>query len=274
MSREATDRLLAGRRVVVTRAAAQAAPLLRLLAAEGAEAIPLPAIETVPPASWEPVDRALARLEDYDWLIFTSTNGVKFFLERLRERGCQPELLANKPILSVGPKTAAALAKYGLQSELIPEKFQGEGIVAALADRDIRRQRFLLPRAQVAREIVPETLRQRGASVEVLPVYRTILPPATAERLAELCRRRPLVDFLTFTSSSTVSNLVEHCPSAADLAWLQSLPAACIGPVTAATARQAGLRVVATAREYTIEGLIAAMKAWLAGGDQRPTAKS
>ncbi len=267
MSGKATDRPLAGRRVVVTRAASQAGSLQRLLDREGAEVITLPAIAVVPPASWEAVDRAIADLAVYDWLIFTSVNGVMFFFDRLAANGREPLELQEKPILCVGPKTAAALKKHDLTPRLMPEKFQGEGIIAALKDIEPAGKRFLLPRALKAREIVPETLRRQGAIVEVLPVYQTVFPPESSRRLAELCRRRERVDFLTFTSSSTVSNLVEHCPSPAGLDYLRQLPAACIGPITAATARRAGLNVVAEAKEYTIEGLLAAMIGWLRASD-------
>ncbi|MBN2332787.1 MAG: uroporphyrinogen-III synthase [Deltaproteobacteria bacterium] len=263
MSRKTTDNILAGKRILVTRPRHQAESFINLLLQEGAEPIALPTIEIIPPDTWEPVDRAIAALDQYGWIIFSSVNGVRYFCRHLRKVGHAISELEQHLIISVGPKTAGALAEEGLTSTMLPEEYQGEGILKILEKTAVAGCRFLLPRAKVAREILPETLRSRGAIVDVVPVYQSIFPQSSADRLDRLFADREAIDMVTFTSSSTVTNLVSHCRQLPAFATIRQLPVACIGPITADTAREAGLNVQVVAADYTVEGLIDAMKTWL-----------
>ena len=262
MSRKTSNGPLNGKYILVTRPESQAESFVSLLRHEGAIPVLLPTIETIPPDSWVPVDQAIASLDKYQWLIFTSVNGVKFFCRRYEDLYLNLSRLKHYNIISVGPKTAAALEKRGLECRIIAEKFQGEGILRALADTPVAGKHFLLPRALKAREILPETLRQRGATVDVITVYQTIFPKKSAGKINKLFTNQQKIDILTFTSSSSVSNLVNHCSPQAVKQRLRRLPTACIGPITAQTARELGLNVQIEASQYTVEGLIEAMKEW------------
>lgn len=241
---------LHGRRIVVTRAPHQAHDLSDRLAALGAEPVIIPAIRIAPMPDPMPLAQAIHTLSTYDWLIFTSANGVAMF-------GQHPGTLSTlhaphaPKIAAVGPATAQALAEHGLQADFVPAEFVGEAIAEGLGDVDGRR--ILLLRAEIARQDLPTLLAERGALVDDVPIYRT-LPTVLSE--AELAPLRQGVDAVTFTSSSTVRNFMAAVP---DPAWLQNVLIACIGPVTAATARELGLTVHIMPDEYTIEGLVQAL---------------
>jgi uroporphyrinogen-III synthase len=244
---------LSGRRVVVTRPEEQAEGLCSRLRALGAEPVEFPVIAIAPPEPGGPLDQALARLSSYDWLIFTSVNGVECFWARL----AAPEALAAGPVrfpaakvAAIGPATAAALRRRGVQVCLVPAEYRAEAILDEIGD--VAGQVILLPRADIARPALADGLRARGAQVDEVPAYHTV--PATPAAAA-LDALRAGVDVITFTSSSTVRNFVAQT---AGLSYGDPL-IACIGPVTAATARELGLRVDVVAREYTIEGLLEAL---------------
>ncbi len=262
MNRKINNNPLESKHILVTRPENQAESFTARLRREGAIPVLLPTIETIPPDSWSPVDQAITSLEKYHWLIFTSVNGVRFFCNRYEELGYDYSRLQQCRIISVGPKTAAALEKRELRSKLIAEKFQGEGILQALADTPIADRHFLLPRALKAREILPDTLRRRGATVDVVTVYQTVFPKKSAAKINNLFTNQQKIDILTFTSSSSVSNLVKNCHGAQVAERIRRLPTACIGPITAATARKLGLNVQVEAGNYTVEGLIEAIKEW------------
>jgi uroporphyrinogen III methyltransferase/synthase len=250
-------RPLAGRTIVVTRASDQAAAFSALLREAGARVIEAPAIALRPPRTWAPVDRALARLDSYGILIFTSVNGVRRFFERMRVRRVDLRALHGRELVAIGPATAAALEERGLRVAVVPEEFRAEGLVGALARHDLRGARILVPRAAVARDVLVRELGRRGARVEVAPVYRTV---ASAEGLAEVraALRAGRIDLVTFASSSTVENFaLRFAP--ADRRRLCRVPAAVIGPITAATARRHGFRVAVQPRDYTIPALAAAI---------------
>ncbi|MEA2108098.1 MAG: uroporphyrinogen-III synthase [Pseudomonadota bacterium] len=263
MSRKTSNSPLNGKHILVTRPESQAESFVSLLRREGAIPVLLPTIETIPPDSWVSVDQAIASLEKYQWLIFTSVNGVNFFCNRFEDLNHNLSRLKHCNIISVGPKTSAALRKRGLESKIVAEKFQGEGILQALADTPVAGKYFLLPRALKAREILPETLRQRGAKVDVIMVYQTVFPQKSAGKINKLFTDQQNIDILTFTSSSAVSNLVNHCHEPLIAERIRQLPTACIGPITTATARELGLNVLIEASQYTVEGLIEAIKEWL-----------
>ncbi len=238
------------KRVVVTRARDQASELAEKLAAVGAEVIEFPTIEFRPPADPRPLDEALAKLGGYDWLIFTSANGVRFFAER------HPDLAAFRGrVCAIGPATKEAAEELGLDVAMVPREYVAESLVADFASEDLSGRRILLPRAAVARDVVPDELRRRGAQVDVVEAYRTVIPEDAAARAIAIFGGRRKPDWITFTSSSTVINFVE----AAGAAALEGVRVASIGPVTSATARRLGITVDAEAEEYTTSGLVAAM---------------
>jgi uroporphyrinogen III methyltransferase/synthase len=248
---------LFGRRIVVTRAERGASSFARELRALGADAVELPTIETAPPSSYDQLDRAIGRLADFDWIVFTSATGVGCFIERLRALGRDIRSLGRARIAAIGPATAARLRDFALAVDALPAEYRAEAIVPALGDDRIRGARFLIPRAEVAREALPEMLRSRGAAaVVVAPAYRTVRPEGPVlNRMRELLTGAK-IDLVAFTSSSTVSNFAAIMGDAA-----RGLCAAAIGPITAETARTAGFDVVVRPTEYTIPALVAAIRA-------------
>jgi uroporphyrinogen III methyltransferase / synthase len=197
----------------------------------------------------------MTRLSTYDWLIFTSVNGVRPFMDRLRAARKDARALANLRLCAIGPRTAQELATYGLTPDVVPAEFQAEGVIAALADVGVRGSRVLIPRAEVAREILPEQLRELGATVDVIPVYRTISPAVDVASLTQQFHDGR-VAVVTFTSSSTVRNFVEIFGGRdAVKPLLGEVVVACIGPITARTAEEYGLTVTVMPAENTVPAL-------------------
>jgi uroporphyrinogen III methyltransferase/synthase len=245
---------LFGQRIVVTRPRDQAAALTDRLRALGAEAISLPTIEIRPPDDWTPLDEAISRLDTYDWLIFTSANGVNKFIERLDQSPSDLRCLRAR-ICAIGPATAEALSTLHLKVDRLPAEYVAESLLQAFAGDDLNGKRILLPRALVARDLIPAQLEQRGARVDVVAAYQTVIPAAAAPHAQRLfaAPRRP--DWITFTSSSTVKNFLSVCPKEN----LEAVRVASIGPITSGTARELGLSVDQEASRYTIDGLIEAI---------------
>lgn len=255
---------LRGVRVLVTRAKEQADGFVAKLRAQGGEAVLAPTIRFLPPTESAPLAAALARLASagaYDWTIFTSANAVRFFLAAMDEAGLDRAALGGTRIAAVGPGTANALQKDALAVTLVAQAHVGEGLAAELAEvvqRSPRRLRFLLPRAEVARDVVPDALRAAGADVDVVPVYRTEAPPpAELARIGAVLRAGD-VDAVTFTSSSTVTHLVDALGAEAP-ALLARTTVFSIGPITTREAEGRGVRVDVEARSSTIDGLLDAM---------------
>ena len=238
---------LFGQRILVTRARGQAGALSAKLRALGAETIEFPTIEIQPAADYGPLDRAIANLAAYDWLIFTSANGVRFFLDRLDRSATDLRALRAK-ICAIGPATRAAIEALHLKVDLMGTEYVAEGLLSAFAVHDLEGLRILLPRAAVARDLVPVELTRRGAQVDVVEAYRTGLPSATFD-----AAWKP--DWITFTSSSTVQNFVEMAGADA----IGNLKVASIGPVTSARARQLGIEIAVEATMFTVDGLIEAI---------------
>jgi uroporphyrinogen III methyltransferase/synthase len=250
------DRPLFGQRVLVTRSREQASVLISRLRALGAEAVELPAIRPAPPDDWSPLDRAIAALSTCDWIVFTSTNGVRYFWERLGLAGLDARALHGIRLAAIGPMTAAELQACGLRPDYVPDEYVAEAIAAGLGD--VRGRRVLLPRADIARPALAALLRQRGGDVVEVTAYRTLRPEMEAGELRDLLAR---ITVATFTSSSTVRNLAEMARDAGlELGRvLEQAVVACIGPITAATARELGLDVDVEAQEYTVNGLVEAL---------------
>ena len=245
---------LSGRRIVVTRAREQAGTLGEKLRALGADVLEFPTIEIRPAADYGPLDCAIANLAAYDWLIFTSANGVRFFLERLDRSSVDLRALKAK-ICAIGPATRAAVEALHLKVDLMGAEYVAEGLLAAFAPYDLAGQRILLPRAAVARDLVPAELARRGAAVDVVEAYRTVVPESARARAAEIFGAGRKPDWITFTSSSTVENFVE----AAGAGALAGVEVASIGPITSATVRKHGIEVTAEAGVFTIDGLLQAI---------------
>ena len=247
---------LFGRKIVVTRAAEQAGELSDRLRALGADPIELPVISLESPADPGPLDRAIEQLASYDWLIFTSVNGVRFFLQRLDQS--QHDLRSLKArICAIGPATRKAIEDLHLKVDLMPEEYVAESLVKAFSSENLGGKRILLPRAAVARDVIPEELAKLGAQVDVVEAYRNVVPPNSQARAHEIFSSEKKPDWITFTSSSTVKNLLALTGREA----LEGVRIASIGPVTSATLRAHGLKVDAEARQFTIDGLVDAILA-------------
>ncbi len=258
-----SDRPLLGRRIVVTRARAQARDLVARLQALGAVPLECPAIRIVPPESYAPLDAALAHLDRYDWIVFTSVNGVAAFLARLAQTEQETVTLRGKRLAAIGPATAAALRAQDLVPAFIPTAYVAEAIVAEIGD--VAGRRILLPRADIARAALGIGLRAKGAIVDEVTAYRTVAGTGQASPTEGV--RGGAVDAVTFTSSSTVRYFGQSLAALGmDAAALQAgsqRPAVvCIGPITAQTAQDEGWVVDAVAADYTTDGLIAALVRW------------
>ncbi len=263
------EKPLFGRRILVTRPREQAAAFVERLAAAGADVLNCPTIEIVPPESWQPLDDAIRRIERYDWLVFTSVNGVTKFFERLRELGRDVRVLHRARLAAVGPQTADALVRRGLLVDVVPDEFRAEGVAQAMRVAGISAARVLLPRAARAREILPVLLREAGAQVDEVTSYEAV--PARTD-LSELRARLAAgtVDLVTFTSSSTVRNFLALLGDDS-VASLKHTRIGCIGPVTAETARAAGLQVTIQPAAYTISAFTKAILAYFAAAPRRST---
>jgi uroporphyrinogen III methyltransferase / synthase len=244
-------RPLHGRRVVVTRARAQASGLAATLRDLGAEVVELPAIRIEPRIDADEVRAAAAAIGVYELVCLTSPNGVRLLFEAIAATGLDARALAGATVAAIGPGTARALAERGVLADILPERFVAEALVEALDDTDVKGARVLVARAAEARDVLPEALRERGAEVDVVALYETVreAPDAEAIEAAEAA------DYVTFTSSSTVTNLIEalgdRFPSNARIVS--------IGPVTSETAQAAGLTVDAEAERHDIDGLVQAL---------------
>jgi uroporphyrinogen III methyltransferase / synthase len=247
-------RPLLGKCIVVTRARQQASDLVERLSDLGAECIECPTIEIVPPMDESAVDLAIDRLGEYDWVIFTSVNGVAYFFRRLLSRGLDSRALGGMRTAAIGPATAARLMDFGIRCDIVPETYRAESVVAAFEGQAIKGCRILLPRAKEARPVLPQALSRMGARVDEVTVYQTRLATETAgEILTRLDAGQ--IDLVTFTSSSTVKNFLRIVPPDRLQALIESVTVAAIGPITAQTARENGLSVHVTADRYTIDGL-------------------
>ncbi|MBI5827357.1 MAG: uroporphyrinogen-III C-methyltransferase [Deltaproteobacteria bacterium] len=249
---------LFGRRILVTRALEQAGEFSRLLEGQGAEAITFPTIRTLPPSSWKGLDGAIKRLSSYDWAIFTSVNGVKYFFERLRKSDKDLRELKGVKVCAIGPMTEKAIMALNIRVDLTPKEYRAEAIIAALGRKNIKGKRFLLARAQKAREVLPVEIKRLGGSIDVAASYRTVRPSIPAGGLEKLLLNGG-IDIVTFTSSSTVTNFLSLFKKAEAGEALKNVRIACIGPITADTARSHGLNVDIMPKEYTVPALAAAM---------------
>jgi uroporphyrinogen III methyltransferase/synthase len=280
-----------GHRILVTREQTGGFDPLEEL---GAEVIQFPTVEVVPPPSWDELDACIDRIHAYDWLIFTSANGVKYFFRRLFENRVDIRELKGLKICAIGAKTAAEIGKFGLKVDLVPGEFRAEGLIEAFV-KEAKNQgsgvggqgsgvggkeeiplpltphtlllkglRFLLPRAEVAREIFPEKVRQLGGEIDVPATYRAVLPELHGKRLRRFLKEGRIT-VATFTSAATFDNFREIMGDESD-ELLRRVAIAVIGPVTEKAVRKAGLDVAIMPREATIEAMVEAIKEWAEKG--------
>lgn len=248
------ERPLSGVTVMVTRPRLQAAAMAKDLERLGAGVVLFPTIRIEDPEDAGPLREAVARADSFDWIVFTSVNGVDRFWAELRAQGGDTRQLAGVSLCAIGPATAAAIELEGAQADVVPDEYVAEGVVDALmAESDLAGTRILLPRAQVARSVIPDTLRARGAEVVEVPAYRTVPDGAEADH-ARAAIAAGQVDVVTFTSSSTVRSYAELIGPGTGGALVAS-----IGPITSETAREVGMEVDIEAAEYTVPGLIEAI---------------
>ncbi len=238
-------------RILVTRPRSQADGLVDGLKAAGFDVIAFPVIEIRPIEDNAPLARALREIESYDWIVFTSANGVEVVFGRL------PKPVRLPRVAAIGPKTAKALRARGITPEFVPEEYVAESILPGLGD--VKGKRVLLPRAEIARKALPEAIRAAGGTADEIAVYQTLPVAPDAQGLAAI---HSGVDWITFTSPSTVENFIEIVRRhGLDPLHLPGDPqAACIGPITEKAARAAGLQVGLVAQDYTAEGLIEAIR--------------
>ena len=252
---------LHGKRIIVSRAKEQAGSLSTLLHEKGADVLEIPFIEIHPAQSYEALDKALENLMAYDWLILTSVNGVHALFSRLEKQGKSEADLLHLNIAAIGPATRKAIEKHGLPVDLMPEEYVAESVVKEFEDQPIRGQRILLVRAKVARDVIPNALREMGAKVHVMEAYETVVPESSRTSILEAlddAHKKPFA--ITFTSSSTVKNFVELLgEDRVHSSLLDGVKLCSIGPVTSATLKENKLRVDVEAKEYTIHGLVEAI---------------
>lgn len=251
------DKPLFGKRILVTRSREQASALSEKLEDLGAEAWEYPTIRIQEPEDFSKLDGCVKTAGDYDWIIFTSVNGVKAFFARMRVQKLDIRSLRNAKICAIGPKTAEALEERGLTVEVMPEVFRAEAVIEMLKDKINVGEKVLLPRADLARQVLVDSLVTLGAEVNEVVAYQTVLACHTDTALLLEKLKAKEIHILTFTSSSTVTNFLHLIGENKGL--LDGIEIACIGPVTAETAEKAGLHVDIVANQYTIDGLIDAI---------------
>jgi len=244
---------------VVTRAREQASELVQRLSDLGAECLECPTIEVVPPDDFKPLDTAIENLSTYEWLIFTSVNGVSFFFDRLFAKNKDVRALRNIRTAVIGPATAKRLFDFGLQSDIVPETYRAESIIKAFAGKDLNGKKILLPRAKEARPILPVELTRMGAVVDEVTAYRTRSVQENTDLLLKRLKEKT-IDLITFTSSSTVKNFHALVPAENLKSLIQDVTVACIGPITADTARDLGFDIHIIAESFTIPGLCEAIR--------------
>ncbi len=246
---------LFGKRIVLTRERESGGLFSKELERFGAEIYYLPAIRIVPPKSFETIDRAVHEIDTFDWVIFTSANGVRRFFDRLMSCGRDVRDLKGVHVCAVGTATSRSLRTRGIRTDLIPEEFKGEGVVDALLQQgELQGKRIMIPRAEKAREILPDSLRKAGAEVVVAPVYRNVPPEIDPRDLQEILVKRK-ANLIVFTSPSNINNFMNSVKKEGLHDALTGIKIACIGPVTADAARKAGIKVDLEPEESTLESL-------------------
>ncbi|MCL1891162.1 MAG: uroporphyrinogen-III C-methyltransferase [Coriobacteriia bacterium] len=254
---------LFGKSIVVTRSRAQASDLVDKLAELGAETLEFPTIRIKEPSSWTEADAAIAAIESYDWIVFTSTNGVDGFFDRLKTKEKDVRCLAQARFAAVGSTTATSLAQRGIRADYVPAEYNAEGLLEGFLEQGLNaKSKVLVSRAKEAREVLPSVLREHGVQVDVAAVYETVMGHGSASVVERFVEGD--IDVVTFTSSSTVKNFMELLraglpkgTSASEV--LKGVKIVSIGPITSQTAQELGLVVDCEAKQATIDGLVLAV---------------
>lgn len=252
---------LSGIRVLVPRAAGQGDALVDALKAQGALPIAEPVIAFFPPKNKKTLKKSIKQINTYHWIVFSSQNAVQFFFEALYSEKKDARVLSQTRICAVGPSTAEKLIHFGILADLIPTQHLAEGLVKVMLRKyhgDLTGMRFLLPRAEVARDVIPKEFENKGGIVDVVPVYRTGMPVKEQRNRIRMLFARSEIDTVVFTSSSTVHNLVSILGKRAST-LLSQVTMYSIGPITTQSAKKMGLKIAVTAKKYTTAGLIDAM---------------
>jgi uroporphyrinogen III methyltransferase/synthase len=252
------NRPLLGKGVVVTRAREQASELAARLRDLGACVIQFPTIAIRELSDYSEVESEILALQSWDWIVFTSVNGVKHFFRQLGEIGLDARVFGGLDVAAIGPATADALRERGINPDFVPDKYVAEHVVEGLLEKGVKGKRVLIPRAKVAREVLPEQLAEAGAEVKVLPVYETVLAEENADKLEEKLAEGE-VHYVTFTSSSTVENFFTLLAPEVLKRYEGAVKLAAIGPVTAKTLEGFGFTADIQPEDYTIPGLVAAL---------------
>lgn len=247
---------LFGKGIVITRPVDQAGEFADILYGEGARVIYFPTIKIMPPENFDDLDRAIENLNKYHWLVFTSVNGVKFFFKRLDDLNKDIRDLKGIRICAIGPATSATVENYGIRIDIIPDDYISEAVLENFKEQEIRGKNILLPRAEIASDVIPEGLLKLGANVDVAVAYRTVSSGRDKTELYELTDQNK-VDVITFTSPSTAINFLNIMGE--DFHLPENIKIACIGPVTAAAAEKLGFKVDIMPESYTISGLVEAL---------------
>jgi uroporphyrinogen III methyltransferase/synthase len=271
--RSVSSDVLRGKRILVTRARSQALSLVQRIESLGGEVVEFPTIEIRPPESYDRLDQSINQIGIYDWLMFTSVNGVEQFLNRFEKLGKNIADLAGIEVGAIGPETAKRLTAAQIQPSLVPKQYQAEGILEALISETVLGKRILIPRAAKARDILPDTLRQWGARVDVVEAYQTVLPQVDVSALCKALREGT-IDMITFTSSSTATNFAAMLRDQDLPRLLSRAVIACIGPITRKTVEDLGMRPEVVSEEFTIPGLVSAMVDYFdRTANQRPASR-
>ena len=260
---------LFGKRILITRSREQSKKMAERILSQGGKPILFPTIQIKDPDDFSALDVAFAEMSKYDWVIFTSVNGVDGFFRRFFSLDRDIRELAGPKFGAIGPVTAQAIRKHGIKVELLGEQFVAEGVLEALRDEDIKGKRFLIPRAEQARIILPEGIINRGGSVDLVTVYKTVLPDQADVESIRLALSNGEIDVITFTSSSTVSHFAELIGRQNLQELLQGTALASIGPVTSQTIRDLGLKPTLEADEYTVDGLLKSIDSFFRMKQQR-----
>ena len=251
-------RPLWGQRVLVTRSRGQASIFSKMIQDLGGVPIEFPTIDIIPADDYAPLDKAITAVSDFDWIIFTSVNGVQAFYERLSINKMDFRELKGIRIGAVGPKTKEELEKYGLNVDYIPGEYRAEAIIEEMQGEDLKGKKILLPRPDIARKILPEALKSMGADVQEVIAYKTVIGNGQANNIKDLLENKK-INIITFTSSSTVKNFVSMFNKSELPQLLQGVKLASIGPITTNTAVELGLNIDVEASEYTLDGLLEAI---------------
>ena len=222
--------------------------------------ISIDAYKKHPPEDWTPLDRSIEEIGSYNWLLFTSVNGVEYFFNRLYEKGKDVRALKDIKVAAIGPKTAESVRRYGIIPDLVPSEYRAEAVIEAFKGQNIRDLKILLPRASKAREILPDELKKMGACLNIVDTYRTIRPDSKEDMVNQMLEAGE-IDMITFTSSSTVTNFMGMFEDKTDQVktLLKDVDLASIGPITSETAKKLGLDINVEPEDSTIDALIEAI---------------